>query len=99
LLGREEDSNFGQYAAIYQLVGVLGGAVALSLLFGLGISSIWLSVPLWAMLAFSIFLFILPGHGLIYGPHLWLLVIVDMLLSFLGIQRRRPGERDNNHDA
>jgi len=59
-------------------VGVLGASTVLAVFFGMGISSAWLSVLLWLMFGFSVFLFVVPGHGLIYGPHLWLLAIVDI---------------------
>jgi len=91
---REVGDIFGQNASTHQLVSVLGGTASTCLLFGVGIHSLWLSIPMWAVLVLSIIWFVLPGHGLIYGPHLWLLAIADIVRALFGIKRRKyPGER------
>lgn len=85
----KEGNAFGQHSHLYQLVGVLSGSGSLYLLLGFGVDSAWLTVPLWFVFAFSVFLFIVPGHGFIYGPHLWLFAIADIFRAMFSIRRSR----------
>ena len=68
-----EGSVFGQDAPIHQLLSVVGTIVML-VLYLTGDVHVAVLVLSLAALAFW---FAIPGHGLVYGPHLWLLVIAD----------------------
>lgn len=60
-------------------MGVIGIAVSATLLWVIGVDSLWLRIPAWFAFVTSVFWYVVPGHALIYGPHLFLLAIWDLL--------------------
>ncbi len=57
----------------------MGIVISLILLFGTGIETIWIRASFKVLLGISIFIYIIPGHALVYGPHLWILAICDII--------------------
>jgi len=60
---------FGQDAHVHQLISLPGIVIpAIALFF---VKSLWVVIPLWLLLILSLLWFVGPGHGIIYGPFLW----------------------------
>ena len=81
---RSEGDAFGQSSPVHQLVSVIGAGAAFILYFLGYIHGLWLCLVLLA----GLFWFVFPGHGLVYGPHLWLLLIGDLLKAIFITDRR-----------
>ena len=62
-----EDHDFPEYSPIFQLLGVIGLAVWAILCLVANVDSFWLLI----LFALSVFLFMVPGLGLIYVFRLW----------------------------
>jgi len=73
-----EGIAFGQDAGLHQLIALIWFLVTLVLLFvtwGYG----WCTTTsLFFSLAFSVFWYVIPGHGIVYGPIL-LYAIIDAI--------------------
>ena len=54
-------------------------AVAIGILWGLEVETLFVRVPAWLGLVVSALWFLVPGHALAYGPHLILLEIWELL--------------------
>ena len=78
LFGRlpTERCVFGQHAAGHQLLGVIGAIACLTTLanFDNTIARVFALLGL----AVSLFWYVIPGHAMIYGPHLFLIAIADL---------------------
>lgn len=72
-----EDGPFGQNADAHQLIAIVGMLVSTTLLYFAPAE--FLIRLACGMLPISLFWFVVPGHALIYGPHLWVLLLHDML--------------------
>ncbi len=71
---------FGQNAHICQALGVTGMLIRGIPLFAFGIENWVISFALWAIFIFSfLVLYVLGGHALIYGPHLFIYGFADLL--------------------
>ena len=76
-----EDLAFGQNARIDQALGVIGMLASGIPLFLYGFDSFALSVFLWLVFLFSfLVLYILGGHALIYGPHLFIFGFIALAI-------------------
>jgi hypothetical protein len=78
LFGRlpTERCDFGQHAAGHQLLGVIGAIASITTLANSDVTTIRVFALLG--LAVSLFWYVIPGHAMIYGPHLFLLAITDL---------------------
>jgi len=88
LFGRlpTERCAFGQHAAGHQLLGVIGAIMCVTMLANFDATIIRVFALLG--LAVSLFWYVIPGHAMIYGPHLFLLAIADLF--------RRSNNTDND---
>lgn len=66
---------FGQFAKQDQFLSVVVSAITAALYF-LDVIGKPLMI---GVLALCVFWFIIPGHGLLYGPHLWIVYLIDMV--------------------
>jgi hypothetical protein len=70
---------FGQHAAQYQLIGIALIVAAIVLLFVS--SSAVIHYASVAAICVGLVVYVVHGHALIYGPHLFLLLIIDLFRS------------------
>ncbi len=76
---------FGQSAPFHQFISLITGGVSFALLHV--VPSGWFAVALFIVVALSVFWFVIPGHGIIYGPFCWTLVVKEIWTSLFRRQR------------
>ena len=53
--------------------------IAGTLLWGIDVSPSWARVLCWILWSIAVFIYLIPGHALIYGPHLFILKALELL--------------------
>jgi hypothetical protein len=90
---RREGSAFGQDSPLIQFLSLIIIGAAVSLLFVVGIQSIWVSSALWVVVILAVFYFAVPGHAIVYGPVCWLALLpqfCEIFFDRLDAAIRRP---------